>query len=287
MHCGDRYKVDFEVDFCTILPKTILRQRFPMRHYHLEAGGQLSNVAKVMDRSVDQVASSNYVMAAVTSSHTSDTITRLIADFLKPHTSSLSIPLIDRAMCCLIMGDFSREDITQVLNSQLDSLAISPEAKQSIIPALLGIAELAKVQLQGTPLSTSLSPPRVDPELMEGNTGGSYQMCQRAFSSNSGSGYTTWYFAKCSLSILMPPTIPQAKTGHLYVHLDTSRSVFLYWMLSIANQWERVSAGVESPLNHDRVLAIRANGEPSWITRVSTVTTKTRKEKEIQEKSVG
>ena len=57
-------------------------------------------------------------------------------------------------------------------------------------------------------------------------------------------------------------------------------------MLGIPNQWERVSSGVESPLNHDRVLAIRANGEPSWITRASTVTTKTRKEKEIREKSV-
>ena len=84
----------------------------------------------------------------------------------------------------------------------------------------------------------------------------------------------------------MPPTIPQAKTGHLYVHLDTSRNVFLYWMHSIANQWEHVTSGVESPLNHNRVLAIRANEEPSWITRASTVTTKTRKEKEIREKSV-
>ncbi len=84
----------------------------------------------------------------------------------------------------------------------------------------------------------------------------------------------------------MLPTIPQAKTGHLYVHLDTSRNVFLYWMHSIANQWEHFTSGVESPLNHDWVLAICANGEPSWITHALTVTTKTRKEKEIREKSV-
>ena len=121
----------------------------------------------------------------------------------------------------------------------------------------------------------------------DANAGASYQMRQQPFSSNSGSGYTTWYFGKSNSSILMPPTIPQAKTGYLYVHLDTSRNVlFLYWMLSMANQWERVSSGVESPVNHDRVLAIRANGEPSWITRASTVTTKTRKEKEIRERSV-
>ena len=60
-------------------------------------------------------------------------------------------------MCCLMTGDFSGEDFNQVLNSQLDSLAISPQAKQSIIPTLLGIAKLAKVQSQGY-VHASLSP---------------------------------------------------------------------------------------------------------------------------------
>jgi hypothetical protein len=111
-------------------------------------------------------------------------------------------------------------------------------------------------------------------------------MRQRSFSSNSGSGYTVWYFAKSDSSILLPPTVTQAKTGHLYVHLDTSRNVYQYWMLGTGNQWERVSKGVEYPLNHDRVLAIRSNGEPSWITRASTTTTQTRKEREVRERSV-
>jgi hypothetical protein len=234
-------------------------------------------------------------------------ITQSVAAFLQPHTSSPSMPLVTHAMCCLMMGDFSEEDFNQVLNAQLDSLAISPQAKQSIIPALLGIAKLAKVQSRryvraafnlgiylswsrlctSTPTSTSLSPsgmPRSEP--IDTTAEPLYQMRQRSFSSNSGSGHTIWYFGKSNSSILMPPTIPQAKTGHLYLHLDTARNVSSYWMLSIANQWDRVSLGVESPLNHDRVLAIRANGEPSWITRASTITTRTRKEKEFREKSV-
>jgi len=124
------------------------------------------------------------------------------------------------------------------------------------------------------------------PELMDSNAEASYQICQRPFSSNSGSGYMTWYLGRSSCSVLMLPTVPQAKTGHLYVHRDTSRNAFLYWILTTANRWERVSSGAEHPLNHDRVLAIRANGEPSWVTCASTVTTKTRKEKEIREKSV-
>ena len=59
------------------------------------------------------------------------------------------MPLVARAMCCLMTGDFSGEDFDKVLNAQLDSLAISPQAKQGIIPALLGIAKLAKVQSRG------------------------------------------------------------------------------------------------------------------------------------------
>ncbi|KAF8260229.1 hypothetical protein EI94DRAFT_1811959 [Lactarius quietus] len=195
--------------------------------------------------------------------------------------------LIAHAMCCLMKCDFSEEGFNQVLNAQLDSLAISPQAKQSIIPALLGITKLAKVQSWSTPTSTPLSPssmPRSEP--MDTTTEPSYQMHQRSFSSNSGSGHTIWYFGKSNSSILMPLTIPQAKTEHLYVNLDTARNISLHWMLSMANQWDRISPGVESPLNHDRVLAICDNGEPSWITRASTITTKTRKEKEFQEKSV-
>jgi len=86
-----------------------------------------------------------------------DAIAQSITAFLQPHTSSPSMPLISHAMCCLMTGDFSGEDFNQVLNSQLDSLAISPQAKQSIIPALLGIAKLAKVQSQGY-VRASLSP---------------------------------------------------------------------------------------------------------------------------------
>jgi hypothetical protein len=138
-----------------------------------------------------------------------------------------------------------------------------------------------------TPTLMSLSPssmPSSNP--VDTTTEPLYQMRQRSFSSNSRSICTIWYFGKSNSSILMPPTIPRAKTGHLYVHLDTTRNVSSYWIISMANQWERVSPGVESPLNHDWVLAIRANGEPSWLTCALTISTKTRKEKEFRERLV-
>ena len=82
------------------------------------------------------------------SNDTMDMITQSIVAFLQPHTSFPSTPLVAHAMCCLMTGDFSGEDFNQVLHAQLDSLAISPQTKQSIIPALLGITKLAKVQSQ-------------------------------------------------------------------------------------------------------------------------------------------
>jgi hypothetical protein len=111
-------------------------------------------------------------------------------------------------------------------------------------------------------------------------------MRQRSFASNSGSGHTIWYFAKSDTNIPTPPVISQAVTGHLYVHLNSSANTYQYWMLGGNNQWESISKGLEYPLNHDRVLSIRGNGEPSWVTRASTITTQSRKEREIREKSV-
>ncbi|KAH9022223.1 hypothetical protein EDB85DRAFT_2187024 [Lactarius pseudohatsudake] len=256
-------------DMAPSATKTILWQRFPMRRYHVGSDGRLSNSPKVMDRSVDQVAPckmtsemrsfnlssavSFHLTRKAPNSYTTDMITQSVAAFLQPHTSSLSVSVVSHVMASLMGGDFGTEEFNQVLSTQLDALAISPQAKQDIIPALLGIAKLAKVQSQCASVSTSFSQPMVsepEPELTDSNAEVSYQIRQRPFSSNSGSGYMTWYLGRSSCSILMLPTVPQAKTGHLYVHRDTSRDAFLYWILTTANRWERVSSGAEHPLNH-------------------------------------
>ena len=113
-----------------------------------------------------------------------------------------------------------------------------------------------------------------------------YETRERRFTSSSGSGKTTWYFAKSDTNISSPPAIPQAETGHLYVHLDCSARAHQYWMLGANNEWQSVSKGSEYPLNHDRVLSIRGNGEPSWVTRASISTTQGRKEREVRGRSV-
>jgi len=68
-------------------------------------------------------------------------------------------------MTSLLAGDFGEEELNQILNTQLDSLAISPQAKQNIIPGLIGIAKLAaRVQLQGYVYAAPL--PMFDPQFL-------------------------------------------------------------------------------------------------------------------------
>ncbi|KAI9453516.1 hypothetical protein F5148DRAFT_1151945 [Russula earlei] len=196
----------------------------------------------------------------------------------------------------LIVGNFGDDDLHQILNAQLNMLAISPQAEQGIVPALFGITKLTDAQLQGmltSRLQTELDPASlsqcstsVSVDMQPVGSSPPYQARQCSFTSNSGSGYTTWYFTKSDTNIMSPPMVPQAKTGHLYVHLNTSTNSHPYWMVGINNQWDIVLRGSEYPLNHDQALSICSNGNPSWITRASTTTTQSRKEREMQEKSV-
>ncbi|KAH9022420.1 hypothetical protein EDB84DRAFT_1238182, partial [Lactarius hengduanensis] len=106
-----------------------------------------------------------------------------------------------------------------------------------------------------------------------------YEMHQRSFNSSSGSGYTIWYSSRSNSSIQSPPVVSQSKTGHLYVHFDTLNKTYQYWILGVGGQWESIAKNAENPLNHDWVLSICSNGEPSWVTRATINTTEIRREK--------
>lgn len=67
---------------------------------------------------------------------------------LQPHTSSPSLRAIARGISTLITN-ISGDDLPKILDAQLDALAISSQAKQAIVPALMGIARLKEVRLQG------------------------------------------------------------------------------------------------------------------------------------------
>ena len=241
-------------------------------------------------------------------SNSADTIMQSIAAILQPHTSSPSLSVIAHAMANLMTTNFSDSGLGMVLSAHLDSLAISPQAKQAIIPALLGIAKFTEVHAQarrcalticysfclciivdylGSSVaqqamidpSGSISPSGVMSATSAGGDHASYQMYKWPFGSSSGSGHTTWYFSRSDSSIQSPPVISQSEPGHLYVHFDIITKTYQYWMLTGSGQWESVAKGAEYPHNHDRVLSIRGNGEPSWVLRATIGTTETRRER--------
>jgi len=86
---------------------------------------------------------------STSSPNSADMITESIIAILQPHTSSPSLHVIARAITSLIAGNFGGDDLCQILNAQLDTLAISPQAKQGILPALFGIMRLMEVQSRG------------------------------------------------------------------------------------------------------------------------------------------
>ena len=66
---------------------------------------------------------------------------------LEPHTSSPDLQVIARILADLLTLKYG-DVLFDILNDELDILAISSQAKQGIISALIGIKNTTKVQLQ-------------------------------------------------------------------------------------------------------------------------------------------
>ena len=92
----------------------------------------------------------------------------------------------------------------------------------------------------------------------------------------------------------MPLAHPDATTypdiGDLYLHHDRMTGNLQLWISTAQGHWsnipieyvqkylpDRIVAGVSHPKFNDRLLKLRANGEPSWVTRQTLATLKSRK----------
>ncbi|KAH9008577.1 hypothetical protein EDB84DRAFT_1571935 [Lactarius hengduanensis] len=171
-------------------------------------------------------------------------------------------------MASLMATNFSANGLDQVLGAHLDSLAISPQAKQAVIPALLGIAKFTE-GYTGTKVS-SVAQPQAVIEQQDSNSGiasatpsdgayTGYEMHQRSFNSSSGSGYTIWYSSRSNSSIQSPPVTYQ------------------YWILGVVDK-ESIAKNAENPSITTGSFHC-SNGEPSWVTRATINTTEIRREK--------
>lgn len=117
-----------------------------------------------------------------------------------------------------------------------------------------------------------------------------YTRYERPFISSGTSGSTVWYASSGSSPIRQPSPHITPNPGNIYIHADTSTEDRQIWVSLSAGSWEsipvqydriylpdRVITAACHPLFNDRVLKIRTNGEPSWVTRQTCVTIKSRK----------
>ena len=106
---------------------------------------------------------------------------------------------------------------------------------------------------------------------------------QRPFSSGSP-GITTWYSSASPLNISSPPSTLTPETGELYVHHNRLDDTYDVWLYGLDRQWKCVTdvEKVYHPVIDDRVLSLRANGTPNWITAASFTTIRGRKVKVLK-----
>ena len=103
---------------------------------------------------------------------------------------------------------------------------------------------------------------------------------ERPFASGSP-GVTSWYTSHSYDDIPAPGPGLNPTVGELYVHTNRATDYHEVWLFDMSRSWKRVTEVVKvyHPVIADRVLSIRANGTPSWITAASYMTIRGRKEK--------
>ena len=103
---------------------------------------------------------------------------------------------------------------------------------------------------------------------------------ERPFPSGSP-GVTTWYGSSSLEDISSPAPSLNPSVGDLYVHTNRVTTRVEVWLYGMERNWECVTDvyKVYHPVIPDRVLSMRANGTPSWITAASFTTIQGRKER--------
>jgi hypothetical protein len=112
----------------------------------------------------------------------------------------------------------------------------------------------------------------------------------RKFQSSTSEGETVWWESRCASDLAAPPRNIDYTVGDLYIHKNTTDTPIQIWICQEPNVWERVVLeyddkfapehvilGLSHPSFKDRRLKLRKNGEPSWITKQTCVTNKSRR----------
>ena len=111
----------------------------------------------------------------------------------------------------------------------------------------------------------------------------------RMFQSSNTPGETVWYESSDSVPLKHPDAAICPDAGDLYLHYDRTTGNLQLWISTIQGHWNSVPVryiqkylpdrivDVSHPKFTNRLLKLRANGEPSWVTRQTLATLKSRK----------
>ena len=125
------------------------------------------------------------------------------------------------------------------------------------------------------------------------NTTKAYSRHARMFQSSNTPGETVWYESSDNVPLGHPDATIFPNVGDLYLHRDHTTGNLQLWISTTQGHWsgtpieyiqkylpDRIVIGVSHPKFNDRLLKLRANGEPSWVTRQTLATLKSRKKGE-------
>ncbi|KAF9652254.1 hypothetical protein BDM02DRAFT_3183963, partial [Thelephora ganbajun] len=103
---------------------------------------------------------------------------------------------------------------------------------------------------------------------------------QRPFASGP-KGHTVWYTTASSQPLSSPPVSLPATAGILYIHTDLSKDTKQVWLCSINCNWTDVTnaENVKHPSITDRILLLRSDGIPSWLTGANYAAVQSRRDR--------
>jgi hypothetical protein len=83
---------------------------------------------------------------------------------------------------------------------------------------------------------------------------------------------------------MWPPQEVAPAVGELYIHHNRLEDTYQIWLFGLNSAWKCVTTveKIYHPTIDDRVLSMRANGTPNWITTASYTTIRGRKGKKAQ-----
>lgn len=123
-----------------------------------------------------------------------------------------------------------------------------------------------------------------------------YSRHARMFQSSNTPGETVWYESSDNVPLAHPDATICPNVGDLYLHRDRTTGNLQLWISTLQGHWsgmpieyiqkylpDRIVIGVSHPKFNDRLLKLRANGEPSWVTRQTLATLKSRKKGETKQ----